>query len=65
MTDEIILRLTLLIIVGILFGIVYSMRVMYIMERRVARIEQHIDKMVHKLLGKSHTARTVRKKRRR
>jgi len=48
--EEVLVRIVLAVIVGVLFGIVYCMRVLVLMERRVARIEEHIDRVVHKIL---------------
>jgi hypothetical protein len=50
MTEEVLLRITLAVIVGTLAAIVYSMRILVLMERRVARIDSHIDKLVHRVL---------------
>jgi len=50
MAEEVLVRIVLAVIVGVLFGIVYCMRVLVLMERRVARIEEHIDRVVHKIL---------------
>ncbi len=50
MVEEVLVRIVLAVIVGVLFGIVYCMRVLVLMERRVARIEEHLDRMVHKVL---------------
>ncbi len=50
MAEEVLVRVVLAVIVGVLFGIVYCMRVLVLMERRVARIEEHVDKVVHKIL---------------
>ncbi len=50
MPEEVLLRIVLAVIVGVLFGIVYSLRVIVLMERRVARIEEHLDHIVHKIL---------------
>ncbi len=50
MAEEVLLRITLAIIVGTLAAIVYSLRVLVLMERRVARIEEHMDGIAHKLL---------------
>jgi hypothetical protein len=49
--DDVLLRIVLAVIIGTLAAIVYSLRVLVLMERRVARIEQHIDSLVHKVLG--------------
>jgi len=43
-------EITLAIIVGTLGAIVYSMRVLVLMERRVARIEGHIERVVNKVM---------------
>ena len=41
---------TLAIIVGTLAAIVYSLRVLVLMERRIARIETHVERAVDKVL---------------
>ena len=41
---------TLAIIVGTLAAIVYSLRVLVLMERRIARIEEHIERAVGKMM---------------
>ena len=43
-------EITLAIIVGTLAGIVYCLRVMVLMERRIARIEMHIEGVVEKIM---------------
>jgi len=43
-------EMTLAIIVGTLAAIVYSLRVLVLMERRVARIEAHIENVVNKIM---------------
>ena len=43
-------EVTLAIIIGTLAAIVYSLRVMVSMERRMARIEMHIEKVVEKVI---------------
>lgn len=48
--DDMVLRITLAVIVGTLAAIVYCVRVLILMERRVARIEEHLDTIVHKIL---------------
>ncbi len=50
MAEEVLVRIVLAVIVGVLFGIVYCMRVLVLMERRVARIEEHMDRIMHKVL---------------
>lgn len=43
-------EVTLAIIVGTLAAIVYSLRVLVLMERRIARIEMHIENVVGKIM---------------
>ena len=43
-------EITLAIIVGTLGAIVYSLRVLVLMERRIARIEGHIERVVNKVM---------------
>ena len=43
-------EITLAIIVGTLAAIVYSLRVLVLMERRIARIEVHIENVVNKVM---------------
>jgi hypothetical protein len=50
MAEDVVIRIVLAVIVGVLFGIVYCMRVLVLMERRVARIEEHMDSIMHKVL---------------
>ena len=63
MAEEVLFRITLAIIVGTLAAIVYSLRILVLMERRVARIEEHLDKIVHKVLKQeTKIARSMRKR---
>ncbi len=41
----------LAVIIGTLFAIVYSLRVLVLMERRVARIDMHIEALVNRVLS--------------
>lgn len=43
-------EITLAIIIGTLAAIVYSLRVLVLMERRIARIEGHIENAVNKVM---------------
>jgi len=43
-------EVTLAIIVGTLAAIVYSLRILVLMERRIARIEMHIENVVGKII---------------
>lgn len=56
-------KLTLLIIIGTLAAIVYSLRVLVLMERRVARIEIHIENLVKKVIKEELRIETKIKKR--
>ena len=62
MAEELLIRVVLAVIVGVLFGIVYCMRVLVLMERRVAKIERHIDRVVSKILRVETAAHRPRKK---
>jgi len=44
----------LAIIIGTLAAIVYSLRILVLMERRVARIDQHIEMMAEKIVLDEH-----------
>ena len=44
------LYIILAIIIGTLFAIVYSLRVLVLMERRIARIEGHIEMVANKII---------------
>jgi|TARA_B100001964_G_C14150362_1_gene561739 hypothetical protein len=41
---------TLAVILGTLFAIVYALRVLVLMERRIARIESHVESVVNKVM---------------
>lgn len=43
-------EITLAIIIGTLAAIVYSLRILVLMERRIARIEMHIESVVNKIV---------------
>lgn len=63
--EEVLIRIVLAVIVGTLFGIVYCMRVLVLMERRVARIEEHIERMVERVLMEEKIIERKLSKRRR
>lgn len=44
----------LAVILGTLFAIVYSLRVLVLMERRVARIDMHIESLVSQVLAEEN-----------
>ena len=43
------------IIIGTLAAIVYSLRILILMERRVAKIEKHIENLVQKVIKEEMT----------
>ena len=43
-------EITLAIIIGTLAAIVYSLRILVMMEIRIARIEMHIERVVDKIV---------------
>jgi len=51
----------LAIIIGTLFAIVYSLRVLVLMERRMARIDVHIEALVHSVLTEETKIETEEK----
>lgn len=55
MTEDIMLKVILAIIIGTLGAIVYSLRVLVLMERRVARIEGHIEALVKQVLRREES----------
>ena len=50
MAIENLLYVTLAIIIGTLAAIVYALRVLVLMERRVARIDKHIEMLAEKMI---------------
>ena len=53
----------LLVIVGTLAAIVYSLRVLVLMERRVARMEMHIERIAQKIIEEElKIEKAIRKK---
>lgn len=57
-------EITLSIIIGTLAAIVYSLRVLVLMERRIARIEMHIERVVDRLMKEElRIERAIKKKR--
>ena len=56
-------EITLAIIIGTLAAIVYSIRILVLMERRIARIEMHIERVVYKVIKEEiRIERAVRKR---
>ncbi len=65
MTDPVLYAM-LALVVGTLGAIVYSLRVLVIMERRVSRIEEHIESIVQRVLKDEEAELSIlRKKKRR
>ena len=54
---------TLAIIVGTLSAIVYSLRVLVLMERRIARIELHVERAVGRIMKEEVKIEKTLKKR--
>ena len=65
MAEDMVIRITLAVIVGTLAAIVYSIRILVLMERRVARIEEHLDKVSHRILREELAIEKALKKRKR
>ena len=57
-------EITLAIIIGTLAAIVYSLRILVLMERRIARIEMHIERVVDKIVKEEITIERSMKRRR-
>ena len=57
-------EITLAIIIGTLAAIVYSLRILVLMERRIARIEMHIERVVDKVVKEEIRIESAMKKRR-
>ncbi|MBI2112669.1 hypothetical protein HYT52_03995 [Candidatus Woesearchaeota archaeon] len=55
----------LAVIIGTLAAIVYSLRVLILMERRVASMEENIEKMTRKIVADEETIKNVMVKRKR
>ena len=56
-------EITLAIIIGTLASIVYSLRILVLMERRIARIEMHIERVVDKVIKEEITIERAMRKR--
>lgn len=56
-------EVTLAIIVGTLAAIVYSLRILVLMERRIARIETHIENVVNRVMKEELKIERTLKKR--
>ncbi len=57
-------EVTLAIIVGTLAAIVYSLRVLVLMERRIARIEMHVENVIGRIMKEELKIERTLKKRR-
>lgn len=59
-------ELTLSIIIGALIAIIFSLRVLYGVDRRIERIEEHIEKIANKIVREElKIERMIKNKRRR
>ena len=57
-------EVTLAIIVGTLAAIVYSLRILVLKERRIARIEMHIENVIGKIMKEElKIEKNIKKKR--
>jgi len=56
-------QVILYVIIGVLAAIVYSLRILVLMERRIANMEKHIEKIVNKILKQEIEIKTKLKKR--
>lgn len=63
MAEEAVLRITLAAVIGALAAIIYCLRILVLMERRVAKIEMHIDSIVSKILKEELKIKRIIKKR--
>lgn len=54
MIDDTVLRIMLAVIVGTLAAIVYSLRMLVLMDRRIERIENHTEKLARKMLKEEY-----------
>lgn len=57
-------ELTLLVIVGTLAAIVYALRILVMMERRIAKIEGHVERVTTRVLKEEVKIEKMIKKRR-
>ena len=55
---------TLAVILGTLFAVVYALRVLVLMERRIARIEAHVENVVGRIMKEELKIERSMKKRR-
>ena len=66
MAEEAIFRLTLAVILGTLAAIIYSLRYMVLVERRMMNIEAHVERLAKAILKEELTIeRKISKKKRR
>ena len=47
---ELTLTIILAVIIGTLLAIIYSLRILFLMERRIANVESHIQTITKKIL---------------
>lgn len=61
--NELFIKTTLALVIGTLAAIVYSLRYLVVMERRMGRIERHIEYLAKKVLAEEITIERAVKKR--
>jgi hypothetical protein len=49
------IEITLAVVVGMLLAVIFALRILVIMERRVARMELHIERLATSILKEEHT----------
>ncbi len=57
MAEDVLLRLVLYLLVGTMAAIVYSLRVLVLLDRKIERIEVHIERMTGSLVRKGARSR--------
>ncbi|MBR9700870.1 hypothetical protein GOV11_03330 [Candidatus Woesearchaeota archaeon] len=65
MAADQLLTVILAIIIGTLAAIVYSLRVLVLMERRVARIDKHIEMLAESIVVEERKIESIVKKKKR
>lgn len=55
-------EVTLSIIIGVLAAIVYSLRVLVLLDRKIARVENHIERIANSILNEEAKIETMLKR---
>jgi len=61
--NELFIKTTLALVIGTLAAIVYSLRYLVVMERRMAKIESHIEYLAKRVLAEEVSLKRVIRKR--